>query len=704
MFKQKSSLLYLLTALVAAVSFSMFTGCDSSSSGGDDTSGVDVTVTAAPISVSIGSYCVVEALVRSNSVASADQIVTFSVSPSSGGSCSPAVDTTGADGIAATMFTPTATGSATITASVEGTASTGTANVTVTEEGETGSGSVSMTVNPTLLFANGEDTSRVTVLVRDANANPAPESTLVKLCAGEKFVDEDGNGYWSEGIDSLVYDLNENGEWDAVGILPSVAYTSGATGTASVDFVSGERAGTYYIKATVDESGIEGSDEQSVQLNPEAVLHSIYLASDSINLVVAHTGGIETADLRAIGYDIHGNTVPEGMSITFTIVSGPDGGEFLGTDPLATEAVALTNSQGVATVQLHSGTVSGTVRIRAYSGTVLSNATQVMISAGPPKYIDVAIGEECNYPYWGVVGEYVDVVAVVVDTFMNPVNDSTVVYFTCDEGSMKSHEERTEELEGVAYTQWISCESEEGGDGIVWAYAETAGGTVRDSSYMINSGCLASVVATPSLVYMYPDGVSEVDITVFGVDSNSNFVYGGYVIEISNPPFLSLDNIILEDGCYRSEDHVKLRSTGYLRMDYSMDGVADDARGDSVTYTAFTTCGGNINFLTVVLVTGPAYGSQCDIQGPGTGQPSQTLQYVVTIKDRWGNPLGDHDLNITCSSGSLTVVDTQTNEYGEVYFNWTAPGADGDYVITVDDTDPRGGVILYMKVTIETPA
>ncbi len=225
-----------------------------------------------------------------------------------------------------------------ITASVSGTSLSATTGVTVTDGGTVGTGAVDVSVSPPVIIANGSDEAHVTVVVRDANLNPAADSTLVKLCAGERFIDEDGNGYWSQGIDSLVYDANENGEWDAAGIIPSTAYTGGGIGTASVDFTAGNEAGTFYIKATVDDGGITGSDDVSIQINPNAELHSIFLAAELMNLVVKHTGGIETANLYATGYDINGNRVPEGMAITFTILDGPDGGEFVGTDPTAPSA------------------------------------------------------------------------------------------------------------------------------------------------------------------------------------------------------------------------------------------------------------------------------------------------------------------------------------------------------------------------------
>jgi len=249
---------------------------------------------------------------------------------------------------------------------------------------------------------------------------------VVKLVAGEGFVDVDGNGYWSEGIDTLKYDANGNEIWDSYGTIPATATITGGTGQVVVNFVSGEEAATVYIKATVDEGGIVGSAEMSVEISPNATLHSIYLASDSVSLSVKGTGGIETSTLRATGYDIYGNPVPEGQPIYFSILDGPGGGEQLDTLGPAGVDTSYTNSQGMATTVISSGTISGTVRLRAQQGTVISEATQILIAAGPPE--EIVLGAEfCNAPMWGTVGDSALVVAVVNDVYHNPVNDSIML-------------------------------------------------------------------------------------------------------------------------------------------------------------------------------------------------------------------------------------------------------------------------------------
>jgi adhesin/invasin len=671
-------------------------GCTSKSVLEETPQSTTVTVTASPSAVPYGSTAVVEARVEDQGTGLANQEVVFSVNPSNAGYFTPTVDTTDADGVAASIFTATSIGSAEITVSVNGTSISGSIDITVTESQQSGSGNVDVSVSPSLLLANGSDTSVVTITVRDDMAQPAPDSTLIKIVAGEKFVDLDENGYWSEGIDSLVFDANNNGQWDAIGLIPSTAITSGGTGTAVVNFISGNDAQTVYIKATVDDNGIKGSGEASLQLSPNATINSIFLASDSINLSVKQTGGIETALLYALGLDENGNPVPAGLTINFIITDGPGGGEHLGTVGYGPYQ-AVTNSQGVATAPIHSGTVSGTIRIRAYADTVLSNAAQVMVSAGPPAQIVVG-SEFCNIDYWDNVGQKVEIVAVVSDIYMNPVNDSTVVYFTTDEGTMKSHEERTKDHEGTATTYWIAGTNVPSADGRVLVIAETAGGTVVDTGMFFNTHIPDTLIVTGVPASMPADGVTEAVVYVTGLDLNGNPVIGGTTFE-ADAFYLVVQGGTLDDGCYTSSDRVKIGSVTLL-TDNSLTGGNDDGIGahDVIYYWS----GAALSTFNVALTTGTAYRGNSGINGLSSVTVGETVYYSVTIKDRFGNPLGDHTLNMTATGGVVTGATQETDSYGEANgFVWTAPDVAGDYTIIVTDTDPRGGIVLTKKVTVQ---
>ncbi|MEW6049555.1 MAG: hypothetical protein AB1644_00590 [Candidatus Zixiibacteriota bacterium] len=687
-----SSLLLLLALALLGLS-----GCDSKSKQPDVPANSDISLSA-PSTMNTGSTSVVVATITAGTSPVADEVVTFTVSPPNAGYFTPAVDTTDANGEAATIFTASTSGAATITASVSGSTLSATSGLAIQQDqSQTGSGNVNVSVAPSLLLANGADTATVNITVRDAVGALAPDSTVVLIVAGEKFVDNDDNGFWSQGIDSLVFDANANGRWDALGIIQSTAMTSGGTGQVSVQYISGNDALTVYVKATVNSNGITGFGEVPLQLSPNATIASIYLASDSMNLAVKQTGGIETALLRATAYDPNGNPVPEGLTVNFIITDGPGGGEHLanvGMGPFA----AVTNSQGTAITTIHSGTVSGTVRIRAYADTVLSEATQVLISAGPPQYIVVG-AEKCNVAYWdNVVGENI-VSAIVSDVYLNPVNDSTVVYFSTDEGTMKSHEERTKDHEGIALSKWFSGNNVTTANGRVLVIAETNGGTVVDTSMFYNSHYTDTLTVIGAPATMLADGTSKAVVILRGVDLNGNPVIGGTLFK-ADANYLTVQGGTLEDGCLSATSRATIESA-VLDMDQSRTFGNDDGIG-ATDYVQFWCEPGAGVVVAIQMLTGNAYAGRSTVNCVSSAAPLETIDIGASIKDRWGNPLGDHTLNV--SVGATALGSMESDSYGEAYgVTWTPAASDtGSFTVRVVDADPRGGITITKKVTVQS--
>lgn len=680
-------------------------GCSSSTRESESSGNLQITtITASPSSIAVGASTVIEAQVTDGTNPLSNRVVTFSV-PSDYGYCVPTVDTSDEDGMVATVYTAAQSGSAVITATVSETVSNS-VSVTVTYA-QTGSGNISVVVSPTMVLADGSDTSIVTVTVRDSDGQPAPESTLVKLVAGEKFEDVDENGYFTPGLDYLLYDANSNYEWDAIGAIPSTAYTSDDSGQAVVNYIAGTLAGTVYIRATVTESGYNGYAETTLQLRSDATIASIVMTSDSIHLAVKSTGGMETSMLRAIGYDCNGNSVPEGLQISFIITDGPDTsaeGEHLGALTGSEKRgpyVATTNGKGIASCPISSGTRSGTIRVRAYTDSVLSNATQIMVHAGPP-YRIVVCPEECNVEYWGWCNRTVGVTAVVSDIFNNPCPDSTVVYFTCDEGVIKAHEARIQGENGLAHTVWMSWGADTLADGDVVIYAETNGGTLIDSSVFINSWHPDTIWFTVFPSSMYANGKSKGFLYIQVRDLNMNFIADLSTIKFESE-YVEFTDREDGDGCFSSGVSNYIKSV-ILDQDYSMNGMADDGIGaiDYVTaryaFLASAT-------LPCTLLTGPAYYSGCILDAPSTVNYATSVPFTVIIKDRSGNPLGDHTIVAGVVGGGTISNGTQsTNTYGEATgFQFNAPALDTSITsvtITAQDIDPRGNVTLSKTVSL----
>jgi len=154
----------LLIALSALCLFVF--GCSSKNTADTDTpSGAVISVSASPTSVETGQTSVVEASVTAGGVGLADQVIHFSVSPSSAGTVTPQYDTSDVSGIAATVFSATQAGAVVVQAQLVGTALSSTVGLAVSQATGGGTGNVNISASRSLLLANGHDTSAVTVVV-----------------------------------------------------------------------------------------------------------------------------------------------------------------------------------------------------------------------------------------------------------------------------------------------------------------------------------------------------------------------------------------------------------------------------------------------------------------------------------------------------------------------------------------------------------
>jgi hypothetical protein len=642
-----------------------------------------------------GSTAIVEAkVVDATGAALSGQRVTFSVSPTALGYFTPASDTSAADGTVASVFTATSSGTATLQATVSGTTLT---TSLLINDNTSSSGRITVSVTPLLMTANSADSANVLVAATKKDGTPIRDGMTIFLCAGERFEDRDQDGYFTKGVDSLIYDVNANGQWDPIGSIPASATTSG--GTASVYYRTGNQATTVYLRATMIDSGNVSFAEVSVKLNPNTRVASITISSNFENLRVKGVGGIEFGNLVATAYDEFGNPVPEGIPIAFTIASGPNGGENIQAQGYGPVEVS-TNSNGQASVTVYSGTISGTVRLRASSGAVISAATPFAINSGPPYTIRIG-AEDCNQASWEYVDVQNQITAIVCDIYTNSVPDSTAVYFWTSEGCIDGYSMTNVgglggAHPGMASVNWWSCTHI---NGRVWVHAETAGGTVEDSAMFLSSGppAYVEILEYPSTLYAQSDEKGSITLAVY--DINHNFVVGNTVVEFE-APYGSIGNGTTVDGCHASVFKTKYQAA-QLKKDYSP--VSPDDGIGAVSHVSVRAGGmGGVGsgFATLFLTTG-TYVKSSSVDIEAEVEPGTVTPFTVVIKDRGNNPLGGHHLTLFANGGTITGSNYVTDEYGEISLFYQAPGAEGQYLITVTDTDPRGNVSFAKKVKVK---
>lgn len=680
-------------AAMLALAF-VVSGCGDDTLSGSGDYFIEAVYSTPTTEVTKGATAVIEAQVTDasgNPVSG--KTVTFSVSPTSLGYFTPVTDTSDAYGLVASVFTAASAGSATLTATAAGGNSA--SKALRINESAVSTGRVSLELTPALMTANGEDSATVAITAEMEDGSPVEDGTVIYLVAGERFLDRDQDGYFSDGVDSIMFDANANGHWDPIGSIPSTTTT--VNGQAQVTYHSGSQATTVYIRATMLDNGEAEYSEISAKLNPNTTVASITLDHNGEDLRVKGVGGIEFSIVTATAYDEFGNTVPEGIPVDFTIANGPNGGENIESEGYG-PVTKTTNSQGQAFATVYSGTVAGTIRLRASSGTVLSAVTQLAVNAGPPAHMSVG-ALNCNVRSWDIVNAENEIGVNVADIWGNPVPDSTAVYFTTEEGIVVAYG-----LTGVGYQKGITGSRWHSGnprnDGIVMIWVETAGGTLRDSVAFISSGPSWDVDVLQYPSSLVADGEAKGKVVVRVLDINQNYVVAGTTVKFETD-FGSLNGGGTSDGCYGSLFEANYVSE-VLKRDYS-NVSPDDGIGAVaiVTVNAGGVVGPTTYFQTLFL-TGNTYTGNSDIVIDPEIEPSSTVPFSVVVKDRAGNPLGGHHVQISASVGSLSSTAMITNEFGECNLFYTAPAAVGACIITVTDSDPRGNVSFAKKVKIKT--
>ena len=100
-------------------------------------------------------------------------------------------------------------------------------------------------------------------------------------------------------------------------------------------------------------------------------------------------------------------------------------------------------------------------------------------------------------------------------------------------------------------------------------------------------------------------------------------------------------------------------------MDYSVTGGNDDGIG-AVDHVVIRS-GYAVQSYDINLTTGTTSRSASLVLAPTSVDTNKTIDISVAIADRWGNPLGDHTLNMTATAGTVLSATHETDAYGESY-------------------------------------
>jgi len=226
---------------------------------------------------------------------------------------------------------------------------------------------------------------------------------------------------------------------------------------------------------------------------------SIILAEQPIqNIGVRESGALETAELVFEAQDSTGSPLDLAHSVTvfFSIVAGPGGGEFI------SPQTATTANDGRVSVYLTSGTIAGIVQVQARvdvaEKTILSQPVAIAIHGGLPdgNHFCLAV-EKVNFPGYNIFGLTDVITAYVGDKYTNPVRPGTVVYFSTTGGIIQGS--AITDNQGLASVTLISAQPLPNHPTLGLGFATVTGTTADEDNNIISAETVVLFSGIPAI-------------------------------------------------------------------------------------------------------------------------------------------------------------------------------------------------------------
>lgn len=204
-------------------------------------------------------------------------------------------------------------------------------------------------------------------------------------------------------------------------------------GIASATYQGGTYGGVVTVKASVNDS-VFATYSFEVAPGDSGAISVVGYNPEKPVINVRGTGETNVAEIAFAVTDAFGNSVPDGRTVFFDIPTPLNGGEKLST----TETNTL---NGIALVALQSGTVAGSVAVRAIypssDGSSISTEAKITIVSGKPDAKHISIAAEYLNIAGGVeFGLQNTITAYLGDRYGNVVPDGTPVSFITEGGTI----------------------------------------------------------------------------------------------------------------------------------------------------------------------------------------------------------------------------------------------------------------------------
>lgn len=410
---------------------------------------------------------------------------------------------------------------------------------------------------------------------------PAGQAAIVGVVTNASTGDKVANADVVAGSVSTVTDTGGNYR---------LLVTVDSTTTVSVRFSRSD--GKYRdttVASVVLESGMQ--TRLDVRMTPTTLVggsgsgvpHTIaFLGASPAEISVYGVGGTETSILKWEVRDSLGQAVtdPNGIQLTFTMVNGPGGGEYISPTSLRT------SPNGAAYTSLNSGTRSGVVQVLAQvvGRTISSSPVRVVINGGFPVQDHFTVSAPYyNFPALDWVDRTLAVSVLVGDMYSNPVAKGTAVYFRTSAGVITPSVFTGSDGHGTV-TLYSGNPYPYGshaaalGDGYQYVVARTNGqsGIVTDSVLVLWSGSSMISNVNPTAILIDSAGSQQFTFTVS--DRLGHPLAAGTSISVTADvppppdPNTQANQVLLSfglDGAITLEDHI-LPGAGITNFSFTL--------------------------------------------------------------------------------------------------------------------------------------
>lgn len=213
------------------------------------------------------------------------------------------------------------------------------------------------------------------------------------------------------------------------------------------------------IIASITVNGVTSTATTDISITGEQLGSIEFISAEPTSIVLKGTGGQGKQETSTLTFQVKsnlGNPLAQ-QQVEFTLDTQVGG---IAISPSS----SLTNSEGLVTTKVTSGTVPSAVRVSAKAMMTVDNApTEVLtqsdllsVNTGLPEQRSITISTTDSNPEAGSIsGVEVTITARLADNFNNPVPDGTTVNFTTEGGMIES-----------------SCHTVSGACSVIWTSAE----------------------------------------------------------------------------------------------------------------------------------------------------------------------------------------------------------------------------------------